>query len=386
MAEDKIERIKAAFARDQREQPRAVKFGDIPMSYDAITSEWLTAILCGKHPGAVVTGFTLGEKDNGTSNRRRVHLRYNSIGESAGMPSSVFCKATQDLVNRLLLSASATFSEVSFYNRVRPLLNIDAPVSYFAAYDPESWASIIVLKDIGEEVRFCSHDTPMDRASVESQLILLATMHGRFYGSPDFAGVLQDLIPFHRRFRNLADRYGIKECCENGVIAAEAAIPTRLFARKDEIWAATMRSVDRQSASPETFVHGDVHLKNWYLRKHPAMGLGDWQCSGRGHWARDVAYAISTSLRTPDRREWEEDLLRLYLDRLQSAGGPQLEFDQAWRDYREQLLSALAWWTMTLTPGRDMPDMQPAETTLAFIGRISSAVDDLDSIGAGSQS
>jgi len=383
MAEDKAERIKAAYARDQREQPKALKFGDVPFSYDAITPEWLTAILCRRHPGAAVSGFALGEPDNGTSNRRRIRLSFNPVGESAGLPESFFCKATHDLANRLLLSASATFSAVSFYNRVRPLLNIDAPVSYFAGYDPESWASIIVLKDIGAEVQFCSQDTLMDRASVESQLTLLATMHGRFYGSPEFTGALADLISFHRRFRNLADRYGIKECCENAVIAAEAVMPPRLFSRKEEIWAATLRSVDRQAASPETFVHGDVHLKNWYVRRGAAMGLGDWQCSGRGHWARDVAYAVSTSLTISDRRAVERDLVRHYLDRLQASGGPRIEFDQAWRDYREQLLSALAWWTMTLTPGRDMPDMQPRETTLTFIGRITTAMDDLDSIGAG---
>jgi len=383
MADDKIERIKAAYARDQREQPRARKWGDVPMSYEAITPEWLTSILCRNKPGAAVTDFMLGEKDNGTSNRRRVHLHYNANGESAGLPRSVFCKATHDLVNRLLLSASATFSEVSFYNRVRPRLNIDAPISYFAAYDAESWASIIVLKDIGDDVQFCAHDTPMDRATVESQLALLAHMHGRFYGCEEFDGELADLIPFHRRFRNLADRHGIKDCCENGVLAAETIIPQRLFRRRAEIWAATLRSIDRQAASTETFVHGDVHLKNWYMRRRPALGLGDWQCSGRGHWARDVAYTVATSLPTAERRALEPELLRFYLERLQASGGPRVEFGAAFRDYREQLLSALAWWTMTLTPGRDMPDMQPVDTTLAFIGRIANAIDDLDSLDAG---
>ena len=225
----------------------------------------------------------------------------------------------------------------------------------------------------------------MDRTSVESQLTLLAAMHGRFFASAEFAGALSDLIPFHRRFRNLADRYGIQECCENGVIAAEGVMPPRLFGRKGEIWAATLRAVDRQAAAAETFVHGDVHLKNWYMRPQLSMGLGDWQCSGRGHWARDVAYTISTSLPRSDRRAWERELLRFYLDELRTAGGPRIGFDQAWRDYREQLLSALAWWTMTLTPGRDMPVMQPRHTSLAFIGRIADAIDDLDSIAAGAE-
>jgi hypothetical protein len=113
------------------------------------------------------------------------------------------------------------------------------------------------------------------------------------------------------------------------------------------------------------------------------MGIGDWQSSGRGHWARDVTYTVSTALAITERRQLEQDLLRYYLDQLQAAGGPKLPFAEAWDHYRQQLLSALAWWTMTLTPGRDMPDMQPRDTTLAFIERIGAAMDDLDTLDVG---
>jgi hypothetical protein len=384
MIEDRIERIKAAYERDQRKQVKALQLGDIPVSYDAVTTEWLTAILCPTIPEARVNKFELGVVDNGTSNRRRIYVGYNRAGEEAGLPNSVFCKATQDLGNRILCSAAATFSEVTFYNRIRALTSIDTPISYFAAYDPESWNSIIVLHDIADEVDFCSHETQMDRACVESQLSLLAILHGRFYDSPDFRGSLSDVIPFHVRFRNLADRYGLRECCENGLIAAESVVPPRLFSRKNEVWSATLRSVDLHAVSPETFVHSDVHLKNWYFRDRPNIGIGDWQSSGRGHWARDVAYCVSTALPPSDRRILERELLHFYLDRLHAAGGPHISFDEAWRHYREQLLSALAWWTVTLAPSRDMPEMQPHETTLTFINRIATAIDDLDSLSAGS--
>lgn len=35
---------------------------------------------------------------------------------------------------------------------------------------------------------------------------------------------------------------------------------------------------------------------------------------------------------------------------------------------------------MTLTPGDDLPDMQPRDITLNFIGRIATAIDDLDAL------
>jgi hypothetical protein len=271
---------------------------------------------------------------------------------------------------------------VSFYNRIRGDLAIDAPEAHFAAFDPESYASMVVLKDMGGDVRFCSERTVSTRASVESQLGLLATLHGTFYDSPRLRGDLADLFAFHDRFRRLDRQHDFKTCCENGVIAAESLIPARLFARRDAIWEATVRSVQWQATQPETVTHSDVHLKNWYQRPDGAMGLSDWQCVGRGHWARDVAYAVATALTVEERRATERDLLRFYLDALHARGGPRLEFDAAWTAYRAQLLSALAWWTMTLTPSAAMPDMQPLGTTNVFLSRIAIAMDDLDSIDA----
>lgn len=380
MPDDKIERIRAAYERDLRDRPKAIRYGDIPVSYDAITPEWLSNTLCRSVPGAEVASFRLGPVDDGTSNRRRIFVEYNEVGSNAGLPLSIFCKATHALVNRLILSSTGTLSEVNFYKRVKPLLEIDTPSCYFAGYNPESWASIIVLEDIGDDVEFCSEGTPMDKESVQSQLQLLAKMHGTFFNSDEFRGELADLFTFKERFQRLSDNYGLEECCNAGFLAAQDVIPARLFKRADEVWPATVRSVEHHDAVPLTFTHNDVHLKNWYVRDRPTMGITDWQSSGRGHWARDVAYCISTALEPEHRRTWERELLAFYLAALRAAGGPAIERDEAWQDYAEQHLSALAWWTMTLTPSADMPDMQPRDTTLVFIRRIATAIDDLGSL------
>lgn len=380
MSSDKIERIKAAYERDMREQPKATKLGDIPISYEAITPEWMTANLCRDVPGAAVTEIILGEPDSGTSNRRRLFLRYNAAGEAAGLPASVFCKATHALANRILLSTAATLSETTFYNTIRPMLDIDAPEAYLADYDRESWASIIMLKDIGDEVTFCSHRTPMDMASVKSQLDILGTVHGQFHESPLFKDTLSGLVSFQGRFRSLDADHDFMTCCNAGVDAAVDVVPPALFARRAEIWPATLRAVDRMDVLPETFTHNDVHLKNWYMRDRPHMGLSDWQVSCRGHWSRDLAYTIVTALTPEDRRAMERDLIAYYLQRLHAAGGPQVSFDEAWFHYREQMSSVLAWWTMTLTPSNDMPDMQPLDITIEFIRRITIAMDDLGTL------
>ena len=101
-------------------------------------------------------------------------------------------------------------------------------------------------------------------------------------------------------------------------------MPERLFKREAEVWPATLRSVERHGELPRGLIHSDVHLGNWYVTRAGAMGVNDWQCTCRGNWSRDFAYAMSTSLLPENRRAWEKDLLRLYLEALRAAGGAKL--------------------------------------------------------------
>lgn len=380
MDSTKVDRIKALYARDEREDRPAVAPGDIPWRYEAITPEWMTHILCKDHPEAKVVAVRLDVPDSGTSNRRRIFVDYNDAGTAAGLPRSVFCKATVDLLNRLLLSTSALLSETTFYNQIRPQLTFEAPQALLAVYDPESFASIVMLRDLGDTATFCNHHTEMTKERVQDQLSTLAQLHGRFFRSPQLDNELGHMFRYDDRFAALDRDHDFKGMCEAGLLAAADVVPARLIAREADVWPATVRASARHGELPLTITHGDVHLKNWYITDKGRMGLSDWQVTSKGHWSRDVAYTISTALTVEQRREWEKDLLHYYLDAFASQGGGRVSFDEAWLNYRQQLLTTFAWWTMTLTPGKDVPDMQPRDITLEFLRRIGTAMDDLDAI------
>ena len=90
--QDRFEEIRTRFEEERRagKPPRAAS--DLPQSYEAITPEWLTAVLCKNTPGAHVRSFALGPRDEGTTSRRRiVNIEYDDAGRAAGLPSSVFC-------------------------------------------------------------------------------------------------------------------------------------------------------------------------------------------------------------------------------------------------------------------------------------------------------
>jgi hypothetical protein len=375
--------LAARYAQEQRDHPIPLTIDDIPLGYETITPQWMTRVMCRNHPGAAVTSLQLGASDEGTSSRRRIFLQYNEAGRVAGLPPSVFCKSTHTLTARARIgNVGFVEAEVNFHRRIREMLAIEAPRCWFANVNEHTFNSIVVLHDMTDVAAFCSHDQPVTRAQAESQLRLLASLHAKFSSLPELATDYGYLETWAGQFTFLS-KTPYQQYCIRGFDMAQDAIPPRLFARAREIFPATLVSAQRHASLPNTIIHSDVHLRNWYVAPSGEMGLNDWQCLCRGHWSRDLAYCLSTSLSIEDRRAWERELIAYYLDRLHAAGGPRIEFDFAWRHYREQLLGALAWWTGTLGQPSNKQDMQPPEISLEFINRMATAIDDLDALGLG---
>ncbi|KAF5651451.1 aminoglycoside phosphotransferase [Fusarium sp. NRRL 25303] len=355
---DIVEYIRQSCKEEDIHPPVPRDYGDIPVSYESITKEWLTATLARDAFASTVKSFRLGPKDNGSANRRRIEIEWDGP-RAPELPTSVFCKAAHSAENRIVLAAGGTYSEVFFYNHIRPHLSIEAPWAYFAGYNPRSWAAIVILKDMSGETTFCNYKTSVTKSQFTEQVQMLAKLHGQYYQSqhPDF----ERLLHYKDRISNLI-AVGLENMCVNGFRAAESVIPSRLFARQNEIWPCTLKSVERNAALPPTVVHGDVHL--------------DWQTVARGHWSRDLAYVLSTAVSVDKRRQWEYEMVEMYVSELRKHGGPKLNAQEAWLELRRQSFGVLAYWTLTLTPGENLPDMQTEEACLCFIGRICTMMDD----------
>jgi thiamine kinase-like enzyme len=382
---DVLERIQTAFAADQARGFKPVtSLADLPRSYEELTAEWLTEALCGKLPGAKVVSCTLGPPDNGSSNRRRIVVEYNQVGKDHGLPEKLFCKASHDLSNRMVLGVSGgAQGEVNFYNLFRPHVEMEVPVSFFAEWDPTSCNSLIILGDITNSVKsFCDDKTPMSRERAESQMRLLARLHASGHANSEVKGHLDKMWTWEQFFERSCE-FGLETGIRKAFHEAESMLPASINATgEDGMWDLMVRSVARHGELPRTITHGDVHLKNWYVAWDGEMGLSDWQCSNAGHWSRDLAYTISTALDIEDRRKWDRELIAYYLEELARHGGPVVSMDEAWLNYRQQLWTALSWWLVTLCPPEGIPDMQPRDTTVAFLKRIGAAMGDADSATA----
>jgi thiamine kinase-like enzyme len=378
------EHVTAIYQAEQIARPKARTLNDVPGTYEAITADWLTAVLCRGVAGAAVTDFKIADRSDGSSNRARIYLTYNEAGQRGGLPPTVFCKGAVTLKNRVLMGlATGGFGETMFFLKVRNRLDIETPQHIHAAYDPKSYAYMVVMKDLGPATHFCNEKTVISRVHAEKIVETLAKLHGKFFQSPELGSETMPFKTWPQFWNlNLQNFAGWEPACDKAFGMAERVIPPRLFKRRAEIWSATLASVERHNVLPKTLVHSDVHLGNWYIARNGDMGLTDWQVTTIGHWSRDFVYAISTTLSIADRRAWFDDLLRLYLERMTEYGAPRQSFDEALVNVRQQLMTALAYWTITLVPTADMPAMQPPAITYELISRMATAMDDMDTLDA----
>ncbi|WP_328360965.1 DUF1679 domain-containing protein [Mycobacterium sp. NBC_00419] len=366
-----------------RRRPVVGTLPDIPTRPEQLTCSWLTEALRKDVPGAEVIAFSCPQRHGGTTMRFSLCVQWNDKGQQAGLPTQMFVKTTDSWQQRLMLGLTGMLSgESTFYSRLRPELDIEAPNGYYGAYDERSCRSITVMEDVAATrgARFLTPVDASDRAGMEDVLGDLAAMHGRFWAGPELASNgLRDsfgLISWTDSLVNFRSRSHV------GVKRANRVIPDEIAGRTDEIYDANLRTIEIDRVMASTLLHGDGHAGQRYRTNAGRTGLSDWQVIHRGHWAWDVAYTMITALSVEDRRAWERDLIAHYLERLAQAGGDAPDFDQAWLEYRRHCFQPYIAWVFTLGRAAYHPNWQPDEYCLAIIERAGQAIVDLDGFGA----
>src|SRR5437773_8057760 len=159
-------KIGGRVAYERLARPKARRFDDVPCTPYAVTPEWLTAVLCNKTPGAIVTQVDVKPASAGTHERHQLTVSYNEEGRRAGLPVSIFTKSLPSIVTRMIGGFNGTARvEGSFYMQLRPLLQIEVPVGYHAASDRRTFASILLLEDLvaTKSATFCNYRTYVSR-------------------------------------------------------------------------------------------------------------------------------------------------------------------------------------------------------------------------------
>jgi hypothetical protein len=257
-------------------------------------------------------------------------------------------------------------TETGFFGRIAPMLKAPLPRCVYAC------DGIVVLEDLrAAGARFGDPLEPWGVDLVAAALEAQAAWHRPTWEAAN--GAVGALSVGSGPVRAAAEVLLGPDHWERTFSAADAPrIPSEIDDR-ERILAGFRALWRRDEAGPVALAHGDAHIGNTYVDAHGRPGFLDWQGVCRAPVLYDVAYFITGSLDPEDRRASERDLVRHYLKALASHGGPQLDFDTAWEDYRRYTLHGFLW---TVTP----PVMQPPEKVKAMGERHAIAIAEHDSL------
>jgi hypothetical protein len=138
---------------------------------------------------------------------------------------------------------------------------------------------------------------------------------------------------------------------------------------------------DQLARPPRTLLHGDLRLDQLFF----AVGAGDppvtaldWQITGMGRGAYDLAYFLGQSLPTEIRRTNEGLLIKRYTERL-AEHGVDYPRDEIMRDYR--ITTAFCFIYPVIVGGRiEMANERHLDLLQIIFNRAAAAIEDHDAL------
>lgn len=225
--------------------------------------------------------------------------------------------------------------EAIFYRRFGDLLVAALPVSYGAVVDKDAWFTIAL------------EDLSIHGGYNVSQILGTDYEHA--------ALALKTLALFQAPLLGKAPRNG------DEWLLAPPALNQKLFSdslpafrakykldpEHDRLLDWMEQNLDAWWATrdpPFSLFHADYRLDNiiFLTKGDRRAAVIDW---GGVSWAsplRDVAYFLGNGLCVEDRRRWEKDLVRVYLDEMNRLSQVKMTWDHAWTQYRLAAIYGLA--------------------------------------------
>lgn len=307
---------------------------------EALTTDWLTAVLAEQLDGGRVTAVDASPVGTGQMcDSLRLRLTYEGAPDTA--PSTVVAKlpAADPTSRATALSLRSYEKEVRFYQQLAPELPICTPRVFHADIDPATASFVLLMQDMapaeqGDQLAGCAVEV------AESAIDELVNLHAPrwddptladlewLYGDPEagraFLGMLLPNLwaGFTERYADVLDPHVVP-------------VGEELFAN--------LPAYLTPSGVPQTVTHGDYRLDNLLLDPHDGhvLGVVDWQTVAVGPALNDVAYLIGAGLLPDHRRPVEEALVRRYHDGLRAAGIDGFDWDTCWREHRRGTFAGL---------------------------------------------
>jgi hypothetical protein len=348
----------------------------IPKQVDDVTTEWLSEALGAKV--AKVQSVAIAAGVGFLGKLARLTLTYADAAPN--QPHTVIVKLpTLDVGSRQLARLFRFYErEVRFYRELAPRIGIRVPKLLHGDFDAESGDFVLLLEDmaparVGDQLESCTPEQA--RVAVREA----ASLHAAWWRKPELDGL--GWMPFANDPVHLSAEPTYQACWPGfmkftgaGLSDPVKRIGERLATRINRIQHAIMER-------PMTIVHGDYRLDNLFFAAPQQGGVLfaaiDWQIAFRGNGTFDVGYMLAGNLTVSGRRAQEQELLRLYHDRLVTGGVHNYDFAGCLRDYKLSALFCLVYVVISIAT-LDPANARGVALFHAWLERVGTAILDLE--------
>jgi hypothetical protein len=302
-----------------------------PTDPSSVSAAWLSEVL-----RAEVRDCHLEQIGIGVGLLGRLY-RAHLVGGS-DVPASVVVKFpllnTQPARSAICEDLEFYLREVRFYQEIGLTNPLPPARPYFAALDETTHDFVLVLEDLGR-LRVADQIVGCTAQDAETVIDAIAPHHAHWWESPRFASM--NWLKTHTTAPFPATAAGNFETGWPRFLEIVGSdLSPAMLAFGERFPSLVPWYLDEFARPPRTFLHGDLRLDQLFFAvgaDDPPVTALDWQITGKGRGAYDLAYFLSQSLTTETRRGCEEQLIERYADRL-TEYGIHYPRDELRRDYR----------------------------------------------------
>lgn len=344
-----------------------------PSTPEQITVSWLNQVFqeVGLIDGDAVVSFDALPAPAGfgaVCNSVRVRIEY--AAQLVAAPATVFAKFSVDDTH----SKRFAKREVLFYQTLADRIDLRIPKCYFAAVDPDTDLSLILLEDLSEGR---SGDSVVGSSLADAELLLrnIAPFHAQWWNSP----LLTELGWLSKIADNTDDVLTQSNFDRGWELFQEkhlGKLPHSVIPLAGRAMSHAAEILHLLDFGPYSLVHQDLQPDNiMYDLPSTPIAIIDWQLILKGPAARDLAFILSHSLPTEARRAEEDHLIAVYHSGLVQAG----IHDYSIEVLRKHMHAFLLFYFLRVImfgAFADFPSKRSQQHLQAFIERTTAAVKD----------
>lgn len=256
------------------------------------------------------------------------------------LPTTLFVKLpSPSFVTRWFFSVIGSWElEVHFFRHVASQVPIRTPKTFAATTKGSRFALLQENLHADDSVQLFTNPDMLKGPSIEVVkrcLDTFAKLHASHFGASE--DEREKILPMSRHLFLAQPMRSISEALNKQALGPclkkqPNVVPDDVIAAYKKTLAHWDTLLEQWFSGPLSLIHGDSHLGNFFVSGEQ-MGMLDWQAVHWGKGIRDVQYFLINSLPVEILQEEEQGLLQFYVDRLK-AHGVELDFDEAWYQYR----------------------------------------------------